>query len=189
MCHLCRRGVYGFDRARSFGAYHRAMRSAVALLKYEGVVPLGKWFASRLEETFRSDGSAFCPDIVVPVPLHPSRLRERGYNQAAMIAQPLARCLQVPMGPILLVRTRPRPDKLLLSRRERWETVRGAYATRIGARVDNLRVLLIDDVFTTGATLDACSKALKDGGAKAVFGLTVARAMPTWVPEPTTLVE
>ena len=120
----------------------------------------------------------------MPVPLHPSRLRERGYNQAAMIAQPLAKRLHLPVGPVLLVRTRPRPDKLLLSRRERWETVRGAYATRTGARVDNLRVLLIDDVFTTGATLDACSKALKEAGAKAVYGLTVARAMPTWVPGP-----
>jgi ComF family protein len=116
-------------------------------------------------------------DVVVPVPLHPSRLRERGYNQAELIAKPLGRKLRLPLGPYLLVRTRPRPHRLLLSRRERWLTVRGAYEMRKGARVDNLRVLLIDDVFTTGATLDACARALKKAGAESVIGLTVARAI------------
>lgn len=180
LCHACRRGVYNFDRARSFAAYHQTMRSAVALLKYDGVTALGRWFAARLEEIFLADQPTFQADVVVPVPLHPARFRERGYNQAALIARPLARGLRLPLGPVLLVRTRPRPDKLLLSRRERWETVRGAYATRSGARVDKARVLLIDDVFTTGATLDACSKALKAAGAAAVYSLTVARAMPAW---------
>ncbi|MHB8756020.1 MAG: ComF family protein [Candidatus Acidiferrales bacterium] len=75
------------------------------------------------------------------------------------------------------MRTKPRPPRLLLSRRERWQTVRGAYEIRKGARVDNLRVLLIDDVFTTGATLDACARALKQAGAKSVTGLTVARVL------------
>jgi hypothetical protein len=75
------------------------------------------------------------------------------------------------------VRTKPRPPRLLLSRRERWLTVRGAYEIRDGARVDNLRVLLVDDVFTTGATLDACAGALKKAGAKSVMGITVARVL------------
>ena len=74
-----------------------------------------------------------------------------------------------------LARTKPRPPHLLLSRTERRASVRGAYATREGAKVDKLRVLLIDDVMTTGATLDACVRALKKAGAAAVLGLTVAR--------------
>ena len=90
-----------------------------------------------------------------------ARLRERGYNQAELIARPLARMLGIPFRSYLLVRTRPRPNKIRLTRRERWETVRGAYATHKMAQVDKLRVLLVDDVFTTGATLDACSRALK----------------------------
>jgi predicted amidophosphoribosyltransferase len=77
----------------------------------------------------------------------------------------------------LLMRTKPRPDKHILSLSERWESVRGAFATRPGSQVDNLRVLLIDDVMTTGATLDACAKALRQAGAKSVIGLTVARAI------------
>jgi ComF family protein len=120
-------------------------------------------------------------DVVVPVPLHPSRLRERGYNQAELIARPLARRLGLPLKPYLLARTRPRPEKLKLTRRERWQTVRGAYAMRRPGRIDKVRVLLVDDVFTTGATLDACSRALREAGASRVVGLTVARVVPRWV--------
>jgi predicted amidophosphoribosyltransferase len=105
-------------------------------------------------------------------------LRERGYNQAELIAKPFARMLGIPFRSYLLVRTRPRPNQLRLTRRERWETVRGAYATHKTAQVDKLRVILVDDVFTTGATLDACSRALKGAGAARVVGLTVARALP-----------
>jgi predicted amidophosphoribosyltransferase len=89
---------------------------------------------------------------MVPVLLHPARLRERGYTQAEMVARPLARCLGLDT-----TRTKPRPPQWVLSHTERWDSVRGAYATREGVRVDKLRVLLIDDVFTTGATLDACA--------------------------------
>ena len=80
-------------------------------------------------------------------------------------------------GLVLLMRTKARPDKHLLSNEERWRIVRGAFATRPGSQVDNKRVLLVDDVMTTGATLDACSNALLEAGAKSVIGLTVARAV------------
>lgn len=182
LCHACRRGLYAFDRARSYAAYNDAMSAAVTLLKYEGVTRLGKWFAARLKETLERDSGNFHPDVVVPVPLHPLRLRERGYNQAELIARPLAKRLGLPLKTYLLVRSRPRPDKLLLSRSERWSSVRGAYATRPGERVDKLSILLVDDVFTTGATLDACARALRGAGAAAVYGLTVARVMSSWFP-------
>jgi ComF family protein len=177
-CHLCRRGVYDFDFARSFGAYTPRMSRAILLLKYGNVAPLGAWFARRLAGLVERQPHDFAADAVVPVPLDRGRLRERGYNQAELIAKPLARLLGIPFRSYLLVRTRPRPNQLRLTRRERWETVRGAYATHKTAQVDKLRVLLVDDVFTTGATLDACSRALKGAGAAQVVGLTVARALP-----------
>jgi len=180
LCHLCRRGVYHFDLARSYGAYDGAMVRAIALLKYHAVTPLGSWFAARLAELAAREPQAFAADVVVPVPLHASRLRERGYNQAELIARPLAKRLRLPLRSYLLVRTRPRPDKLKLSRQERWHTVRGAYAIREGNRVDKLRLLLIDDVFTSGATLDACARALRRAGAASVTGITVARVVPQW---------
>jgi ComF family protein len=157
------------------------MARAVLMLKYGEVTPLGLWFADLLVRLVNENAAGFSADVVVPVPLHPSRLRERGYNQAELIARPLAHLLGIPFQSYLLVRTRPRPDKIKLTRRERWETVRGAYAMHPAAEVDKLRVLLVDDVLTTGATLDACSQALRGAGAVRVAGLTVARALPTSV--------
>jgi ComF family protein len=178
LCHLCRRGLYDFDLARSYGPYTPAMASAIILLKYHEVASLGGWFAGRLLDLAAQVPQLDSVDVVVPVPQHPSRLRERGYNQAELIARPLARRLGLPCRPYLLLRARPRPDKLRLTVRERWRTVRGAYAVRQGARVDNLRVLLVDDVFTTGATLDACSRTLRRAGASYILALSVARTAP-----------
>ena len=177
LCHICRRGLYDFDFARSYGAYTEGMTRSIMLLKYEGVTPLAAWFAVALGETFRRHPELCPADVVVPVPAHALRLRERGYNHAELIAKPLARSLGLPCRSYLLVRSRPRPDKLKLTLRERWRSVRGAYTIRYGLRVDNLRVLLVDDVLTTGATLDACSRALRKAGASRVVALTVARAI------------
>lgn len=184
LCFACRRGVYAFDAARSFGAYDDKMARAILLLKNGGVTPLAGWFARRLIELVEQQPQLFAIDVVVPVPLDKGRRRQRGYNQAELIARPLAKHLRVPMRSYLLVRKRPRPDKLKLTRRERWTTVRGAYAVREAARIDKLRVLLVDDVFTTGATLDACSRVLKGGGASSVVGLTVARVTSSWMAQP-----
>ena len=178
LCRLCRDQFYAFDIARSYGAYNEALKKAILLLKFEEVTCLGEWFASRLTEVVSRELEAFRADVVVPVPLHADRRRERGYNQAELIARPLARKLHLERGAYLLMRTRPRPPRLVLSRKEHWDSVRGAYATREGLRVDKLRVLLVDDVMTTGATLDSCARALKKAGAAAVLGLTVARVVP-----------
>ena len=155
---------------------------AILLLKFEEIEPLGAWFAKRLAELVNAEGAALTADVVVPVPLHRQRERERGYNQAALLSKPLAKRLQLPHRAVLLMRTRARPDKQMLSLEERWASVRGAFATRPGSQVDNLRVLLVDDVLTTGATLDACARALREGGAKSVIGLTVARAVRNPLP-------
>jgi competence protein ComFC len=165
---------YRFDRAGSYGLSKAGLVRAIVLLKFERIEPLGRWFAGRLAEVARREGLAV--DIVVPIPLHRQRERERGYNQADLIARPLARKRGLPYRAALLLCTKPRPDKHILSLEDRWDSVGGAFATRPGSKVDNLRVLLIDDVMTTGATLDACAKALRGAGAKSVIGLTVARA-------------
>lgn len=148
--------------------------------------PLGAWFAQRLAEMARHEGALLAADVVVPVPLHRDRERERGYNQAGLISKPLARELRIPHRAVLLMRTHPRPNKQVLSLEERWESVRGAFATRPSSQVDNLRVLLVDDVLTTGATLDACARASLDAGAKSVIGLTVARAVRNPLPNSST---
>jgi len=146
------------------------------LLKLERIEPLAKWFAVRLAKIVTQNADALGADVVVPVPLDRDREKERGYNQADLLSKPLAKLLKLPHRGVLLVRKRLRPAKLVLTLRERWTAVRGTFEIRPGSQVDNRRVLLLDDIMTTGATLDACSKALRDAGAKSVVALTVARA-------------
>ncbi len=187
-CALCRarpgqeESLYSFNLARNYASYEGVLVRAILLLKFERMEPLGEWFSERLADLVRRE--ALAADVVVPVPLHRERERERGYNQADLIAKPLARRLKLPHGAVLLVRTRPRPDKHILSLEERWESVRGAFATRAGSMVDNLRFLLVDDVMTTGATLDACARVLREAGAKSVIALTVARALRNPIRDP-----
>ena len=183
-CRACQEKTYAFERARSLGIYEGRLARAIVLLKWERIEPLGAWFAARLAEIVTRQAPTFAPDVVVPVPLHKNRLRDRGYNQAALVSRPLAKALSLAHEDMLLMRTKPRPDKQILTLEERWSSVRGAFATRAGSQVDNRRVLLVDDVMTTGATLNACARALLDGGAKAVVGLTIARAAQSPLPVP-----
>ena len=181
-CPLCRAETFSFARARSFAVYEKTLVRAILLLKFERIEPLGSWFARRMAEIVFGRGELLAADLVVPVPLHHDREKERGFNQAELLSRPLAKLLKLPHRGVLLVRTKPRPDKHILTLEERWDAVRGAFATRPGSQVDKLRVLLVDDVMTTGATLDACAKALREAGAEAVMGLTVARAVRTPLP-------
>ena len=177
ICLDCTNRTYRFARARSYAAYRGLLVRAIVLLKFERIDPLAAYFGEQLAQLAIRHGLAANADLVVPVPLHRTRERERGFNQAELIARTTAKRLRLPFQPILLMRTKSRPDKHILSNEERWRIVRGAFATRPGSQVDNKRVLLVDDVMTTGATLDACAGALLKAGAKSVVGLTVARAV------------
>ncbi|HEY2459067.1 MAG TPA: ComF family protein [Candidatus Acidoferrum sp.] len=178
-CRDCQEHRFAFQISRSFGIYRESLVRAVLLLKYERVEPLGVWFAKRLHELVLQEPAMRSADVIVPVPLHRHRYKERGFNQVDIFARPLSRLLKIPYRPVLLVRERPRPEQHLLHNEQRWDAVRGAFAIQKGLRVDNLRVLLLDDVMTTGATLDACSRALREAGAESVLGLTIARALRT----------
>ena len=180
LCRLCRSKLFAFEPARSFAIYNDTLFEAILLMKYEEVTRLGHWFAERIAECVAQEMDEWSADAVVPVPLDADRKRERGYNQAELIARPLAKRLGMRVEARLLERIKPRPPQLLLSRSERWKSTHGAYATPNGVRVDNLRILLVDDVMTTGATLDACARALKKAGAAKMLGLTVARLVPGW---------
>jgi competence protein ComFC len=163
--------------ARSYAAYEGKLIRAIVMLKFERIEPLAAWVCDAARGSRLAERESLAADVVVLVPLHRQRQRERGYNQADLIARPVARQLGLPYRSVLLMRTKPRPDKHRLSLSERWESVRGAFATRPGSQIDNLRVLLVDDVMTTEATLDACARVLRQAGAKSVIGLTVARAV------------
>jgi ComF family protein len=114
-------------------------------------------------------------DVIVPIPLHRARKRERGYNQSDLLACELAAYLERPVLGDVLVRRRATAPQVGLSAAEREENVQGAFEC-VGGEAAGKRVLLVDDVYTTGSTLAAASAALRDGGARSVWAYTLARA-------------
>jgi ComF family protein len=163
------------DGIRSVAVFEGTLRGAIHQFKYgymrDLAVPLGDLLISYWRET------PLVADVIVPVPLHARRLRERGYNQAALLAQRLGTALGMPVYCDCLRRSRYTVSQTRLSAQERSRNVEGAF-TCIGSDVLGQRVLLVDDVCTTGATLGACGRALEVGGARSVWALTVARAVP-----------
>jgi len=171
LCPRCRRTRRLVDRARSIGPYDGALRAIVHALKYEGRRSLARTLAQLMRQRGMEmlDGAT----VVVPVPLHPSRRRERGFNQAADLARhiglPAVRALR---------RVRATSTQTGLPAAQRHRNVRDAFAvTRAGATLRNATVVLIDDVSTTGATLEACARVLKQAGVAEVRALTAARVV------------
>jgi ComF family protein len=178
--HLCGRCILDpppFAGARSFGVYTAELRSAVHALKFDGRRNLGEPLARLLESTWRATWSAEDVDRIVPVPLHPRRKRERGFNQAAVLARALGRRLAVPCSEKWLVRSRNTGAQVGLSEAERGTNVRGAFSVPGNAAVRGMRILVVDDVYTTGATVASAARALLSAGALRVSVLTLARAV------------
>ena len=172
VCQWCLRFPRGFDSLRAPFRFDGALRDAVHRLKYRGERtasgPLGGLMSEYLE---RNPASV---DALVPAPLHPRRLRSRGYNQSALLAREMGRNLDLPVEENLLVRLKnPRPQVETGSPKERRDNVSGNFAGAAGA--SGLAVLLVDDVATTGSTLSECAAALKAAGAAAVYALALAR--------------
>lgn len=153
-------------------AYGGAVSTAVTRFKYGGRFDLGSRLGPLMAEEIADRGPAV--DLVVPVPLHPSRLAERGYDQAAILAAPVARRLDVPFAPRGLVRTRATPPQASLDRAARLENIASAFRCRVPRAIREKRVLVVDDVRTTGGTLAACAKVLTAAGASHVCTLVFA---------------
>ncbi len=173
-CGACRRRRPGFTYGRSAAVYEGAVREAVHALKFSGKSALAAPLGDLLLETC-ARGLPVAPDLVVPVPLHPARERERGFNQAALLARRVARSLGIALDTRALRRLRPTRAQAELSGAERRANVRGAFAARARANLAGRHVLLVDDVLTTGATITACARAALNAGALTVGALTVAR--------------
>lgn len=173
LCARCRISPLQIECIRSVAYFEGALREALHHFKYRGrtalAVPLGDLLAMYWMQ------HALPADVVVPVPLHAARLRERGYNQAALLARAMARRTGLALDEQTLVRQRATAPQVELDARQRQENVRDAFRCS-GRALVGKRVLLIDDVCTTGATLEACAVALYEEGARSVQALTVARA-------------
>ena len=155
------------------------MRQAIHRLKYDNRRTLTGILAGLMADYWREYPMPV--DLLIPVPLHPARQRERGYNQAELLARALRGMIDLPVVTTGLRRVRHTPPQMSLSAADRRENVWGAFVYRAEAGdgdnpISNRRILVIDDVCTTGSTLEACSLALKAAGASAVWGFTLARA-------------
>ena len=160
------------EKIRSVALFEGVLRQAIHRFKYERLAGLAEPFGEMLADYWR--GELLTADWLIPVPLHPSRERDRGYNQSELLARSLARRVDVPVSSKGLRRTRATAVQMTLNAAQRRENVAGAFEC-IEARVRGARVMLIDDVGTTGATLDACAQAVLKAGAASVMGLTLAR--------------
>ncbi len=174
LCRQCAVSPPAFTALRSWTIFGGAIQRALHQLKYRRDVGLAESLTPDLADFVSS--LHWCVDLVVPVPLGRKRLRERGYNQASLVARPLAMALGIAFVPEALVRSRETRSQVGLTRAERRLNVGGAFQGRAG-RVGDRRILLVDDVATTGSTLSSCAEALRAAGARDVFALTVARAL------------
>lgn len=174
LCGLCRRGAFAFEQARSFGWYEGTLRSLIHLLKYTRFRPLAKPLARQLALRI-GDFNTKSFDLVLPVPLHSNRRRQRGFNQSELVAAEIAKLFRIPAGAKGCVRVRDTPPQTGLRAAERRRNVAGAFHVPRPQSVRSRRVLLIDDVLTTGATANACARALLDAGATGVWVATLAR--------------
>ena len=174
ICNTCRADRPRFHALRAWAVFEDPVRKALHKLKYRRDVGLGDALAAQMAGYVRELN--WDMDMIVPIPLGRQRYKERGYNQVGMIAKPLALALGVEFAPKALARRKETQSQVGLSKEERQRNVEGAFLA--GAGVNGKNILVLDDVATTGSTLSSSAGALFASGAKNVYALTVARALP-----------
>lgn len=175
VCYTCAEGPIHFDMARSAARYRGVLQDVMQQFKYGRCLWLASDLGAVLESCFHAHYDAGAVDSVICVPLFHARQRQRGYNQSLLLAIEVARRIGRPLLRRALARVRPTPTQTHLTAPQRATNVRGAFKVRRPKRFEDARLLLVDDVMTTGATVNECARVLKRAGAKRVSVLTVAR--------------
>jgi ComF family protein len=176
-CDNCREMELHFRAARSAVVANKFLLDIIHLYKYQRAL----WFEPFLADVLIREAAPVLArercDLIVPVPLHPAKRREREFNQAERLAACLSRATKIPLNAKLLCRVKPTQTQTHLSRRQRADNMQDAFALRVGINLAGRRVVVLDDVFTTGATTSACAKVLLSAGATEVSVWTVARGI------------
>ncbi len=172
LCRLCEAGLTAYDGAWCCGAYDGTLRDLIHLFKYGRMLPLRRVFGQMMGRAYPRDQFF---EVLAPVPSHWRRRLWRGFDQATVLARELSRCTAIPVGEALR-RKRHTPPQAGLTRRQRRDNIRGCFDVARPEAVRGRRVLLIDDVLTTGATVNAAAAALRRAGAAHVGVFTLARA-------------
>lgn len=182
-CGLCQRLHPPFERAVAYGSYDGGLRDLIHLLKYQQVRPAAAVLGRMLAETITGVETVLPPGliVVVPVPLNVRKRAQRGFNQSELIARAALKQLASPerfqMLTGVLIRRRETESQIGLTRHQRRENLRGAFAVAEPERLAKRDVLLVDDVFTTGTTASECARVLRRAGAHRVWVATVARTL------------
>ncbi len=175
VCSVCLNSPPAYTAIRSWAVYTGAIRKAIHKLKYQGDISLGQALATPMIELLHQlDWSI---DMVTPVPGSLARKKMRGYNQASLLALPIALSCRVQYRPGALTKIRDIPSQVGLSMKARHKNVQAVFQARNKDLVAGKSILVIDDIVTSGATMKACAQALLDQGAGQVYGLTLARAV------------
>jgi len=173
-CERCQISSPFYKSLRSYAVFSGSIREAIHRLKYQRDIGLGEVLARLMIARLEKLNWPF--DLVTPVPLGLVRFKERGYNQATLLARPIALFLRTPFSTQALVRTRETRTQVGLTVTERMDNMSGAFQANADL-VRSKNILVVDDVATSGATFNACAKALLDGGASNVYGFSLARAV------------
>jgi len=174
ICLSCQSTPHAIEELRYVADYQGILREAIHRLKYEGDLGIALMLSEMMAQIANSTDWQL--DLVMPVPLSVKRQAQRGYNQAVMLAYPLSLKLQRPLNTKGLVRLQETRSQVFLNYRERQENVQGAFLADPNIVKEKV-ILLIDDVFTTGATINAAATALREAGCTCVFALTAAKAL------------
>jgi ComF family protein len=176
LCERCRIPEWGCSSIRTPGPFAKPVSDAVHLLKYSDHRSVARDLAAMMAAAADADAAYRQADLILAVPLHAARLRERGYNQAQLIADQLGRIMGKPCPAGVLARAKHTGSQTALNRQQRRENVRDIFRVRRPQEVRDTSVILVDDVLTTGATIGSCGQALLSAGAASVLALTAAAA-------------
>ena len=180
ICPACQSARPHFLQAAAYGAYDGKLRELIHLLKYEQVEPAAATLGQMLAEAVHKLDLTSKPVLVIPVPLHRSKRRQRRFNQAELIARWALKKNAFPAAQLstdVVERTRATVSQIGLTRSQRAENIRGAFRVKHLSRVEGRQILLIDDVLTTGTTANECARVLRKAGAEKVWVATVARTL------------
>jgi len=178
LCGGCTLEPPPFSSARSFGYYTTELSHIVQALKFQGRRNIADLLGPLMASVFLESWNRDQIDMLVPIPLHPRRRRERGFNQSALLARSIARWIAIPVCDGVLTRVRHTAPQVGLTDVERTRNLKDAFRCSGPAKVRGKRILLIDDVMTTGATAASAASVLSQAGAQRVSVLTAARAVP-----------
>lgn len=172
-CSDCSRKAYHYDRGYAIWIYNDIMKRSIANFKYRSRKDNAVFYVNEIIRLYGNTIKALSPDVIVPVPIHHSKYLERGYNQAQILALPIGRELNIPVLPGLLLRSKKTMPQKKLSDKERLRNLSEAFSYNAKAAFEYnkpiQRVLLVDDIYTTGSTIEACTNILKANGISKVF--------------------